>query len=126
MRTIKFKGYNKKNGEWLYGYYLVNRHQHFIAPDGVQPPERVWQDFEVDPASIGQFTGLFDREGNEIYEGDIVRLEHLLHEPAPFEYVVRFDEGSAAILPRGLVNPMCKVSIVGNSYQDVITLNTKK
>lgn len=33
MRTIKFRGYNKKNSAWLYGSYILNRGAHFVAPD---------------------------------------------------------------------------------------------
>ena len=32
-REILFRGWNKKNKKWLYGYYCVNRGEHFIAPD---------------------------------------------------------------------------------------------
>lgn len=32
-REILFRGWNKKNKKWLYGYYLVNRGEHFISPD---------------------------------------------------------------------------------------------
>ena len=32
-REILFRGWNEKNKKWLYGYYLVNRGEHFISPD---------------------------------------------------------------------------------------------
>ena len=32
-REILFRGWNEKNKKWIYGYYLVNRGEHFIAPD---------------------------------------------------------------------------------------------
>lgn len=73
-REIEFRGYNPKNGKWLYGYYLVNRGKHYIVQDGIQPPSATPEDFEVEPESIGQYTGLQDRNGKRIYEGDILRL----------------------------------------------------
>lgn len=71
-RVIKFRGYNKKNQKWIYGYYFVNRGKHFIVEDGIANPQNTWEDYVVDGKTIGQFTGIYGNEGKEIYEGDIV------------------------------------------------------
>lgn len=84
MRTIKFRGYNHKNKQWLYGFYLQNRDAHFVYPDEFATAKS-WEDYEVDPNTVGQFTGICESGsyqegvadadqmgGRMVYEGDIV------------------------------------------------------
>ncbi len=61
-RQIKFRGYNRKGGKWLYGNLVQFDNGECAVSDVI-----------VDPATVGQFTGLLDKDGREIYEGDIVR-----------------------------------------------------
>ena len=74
IRRRMFRGYNLKNKKWLYGYYLFNRGKHFIAEEGLQPPGMTWEDFEVDPESVGQYVGNYFNK--EVYEGDIVQFTY--------------------------------------------------
>lgn len=90
LRPIRFRGFNKKRGIWLYGNYILNRGAHFIAPQEFADG-KTWEDYEVEEESIGQFTGLTDKNGKEIYEGDIVQWGDSEHK---IKQVVEFRNGA--------------------------------
>lgn len=85
MREIKFRGKRVDNGEWVYGVpvigltsgvFMVWIESEAKRGRGELSIRDVVKQAEVIPETVGQSTGLEDRDGDEIFEGDFVWIEH--------------------------------------------------
>ena len=113
MREIKCRG-KRADGKWVYGYLVKDDCEYLIGAD-------VDSMFDVVPETVGQFTGKFDCDGFEIYEGDIVMIGTLTNDKTRYEvrWLENFSFG--AIDEIGCVLSLSNYSfcIVGNIYERV-------
>ena len=137
MREILFRGKSIMHGDWVYGY--LNQHRGNIRYDCDCEPIadecyyiNDWQakidngmygqDYKVDPETVGQFTGLTDRNGVKIFEGDIVRYGDTIHRVV-FEQRNRtayfgLVYAACETLPFGHYQDLKQIEVIGNVYDN--------
>jgi uncharacterized phage protein (TIGR01671 family) len=121
-RIIKFRGKRIDNGEWVYGYLVCGADgRAFIVPkfkDNRKSPYLPYT-YKVIPETVGQFTGLHDKNGKEIWEGDV--CDTYSYDYGHQKQVVIFKNGSFCFDYMGWAMSEYKINlteIIGNIYEN--------
>lgn len=85
-REIIFRGYRKHQDEWAYGSLIVSDDCTSIWSNDLI------DDVEVIPETVGQYTGLNDKNGKRIFEGDIVKFDYNIGNLGRFARIL-FEDG---------------------------------
>ena len=119
-REILFKGKRVDNGEWVEGFYCPRPYSHFPCEPSIFPIatiDKEWYGIEVIPETVGQYTGLTDKNGVKIFEGDILKFRSGI-------YSVEWDNEHSKFLQRDgqfsreLHIWIAKSEIVGNIHDN--------
>lgn len=132
MREILFRGKGTIDGEWKYGYYAGEVCKTPFSPTTkqdniIQLGSNLW--CEVVPDTVGQFTGLTDKNGTKIFEGDFVRISEDYYDGlhcsgnevyySDGAFCVEYETSEYDVTSVGfLISEGVEVEVIGNIYDN--------
>ena len=128
MREIKFRGKCSQSKRWVHGYIVkvaspcgLGWVMHIPAKD----PDDNHRVVQVDPDTVGQYTGLKDKNGVEIYEWDIIRhhddiLSEVFYNTAHCAYLLRDINGhrNKCVIDRLGAYSSLWIEVIGNIHDN--------
>ena len=128
QREILFRGKRIDNNEWVYGLVVNSPYGHCIANDDslyhIDGAEWNFDCCEINPNTVGQFTGLTDKNGTKIFEGDKV-VYTLNHDSIQTEIVaiVEWHNHAWRLNRIWLLTEIRTINVIGNIHDNPELLN---
>lgn len=124
MREILFRGKQTTSGEWSCGYIYSDRKKTYIAYEG----EKDCIIHKIIPSTVGRYTGLTDKNGKKVFEGDIIKGKEKA------TYAIGYSDATAGfyakatlpqrILPCMNIGTMKHYEVIGNIHDNPELLET--
>ena len=99
MREILFRGKRTHNGEWVYGDFVRGNERKSLR-DSIfvyDSETQSFNDYKINPSTLGQYTGLTDKNGKRIFEGDNAKVLQGKDKDSAY---VGFENGAFMLYPK--------------------------